>query len=144
MGNSKKLQKIQTGTLSEEDKNWRTIEAKIINGKKVSVIQQKNLKERPSLPYYTETSDVYIVIDKNKELKQMAIYNPISHERLKDFDWSHNHKDSNYTFEKGELHVHPDINSEIRESRPATEKEKRYLKQILKEFNYDYTKIKFD
>lgn len=143
MGNGKKLQKIQTGTLSEEDKNWRTIEAKIINGKKVSVVEMKNKNDSSSLPRFSNTSDVYLIVDKYGEPKQMAIYSN-NHSRLKDFDWSHNHKDSNYSFEKGELHVHPDINSEIRDSRPATEKEKRYLKQILREFNYDYKKIKFD
>lgn len=140
MGGEAQLQKIISKELKKKEKNWETIDYKIVNGKKVSLIQKKNLKERPGLPLYTDTSDIYLIADSNGEIKQMAVYDTYTRKRLKDFDWRHEH----HEFKEWELHIHPDFKKSSRETRSPTENEKRELKQILKEFGYDYSKIKFD
>ena len=147
MGNEAQLKKIISKELKKEERFWETVRYKIVNGRKVSVICRKNPNDSSSLPYYTDTSDIYLILNRKENMiKQMAIYDTNTHFRVKDFDWSHNH---NNEFKKGELHIHPDVfenkvNNTGRETRPATEKEKRYLKYILKELGYDYSRIRFD
>ena len=140
MGDGKKLQAIKSGKMTDKERNWKTIETKIVKGKKVSVIKAKKENESAKMPRYSDTSDIYIVLDKDNKPKQMAIYNTETHQRAKDFDWNRHNED--YT--EGVLHVHIFDKDGNRIFKEPTELEKRYFKTIIREFNYDFSKIRYD
>lgn len=79
-----------------------------VDGLKVKIIK---LKADPTgthsnLPWYSDTSNVYIVLGNDGLAKQIRIYK--NHEPFKDFDWGHNHINKNTdgrTFPKLTVHV---------------------------------------
>lgn len=132
MGNARDFADIQSGR--DFNHEYKTIGKPVFlsTGEKAKVVQSKiNLN---SLPYYSVTSTYYVILDTNNKPKQMAKYDPTTHIRLKDFDWSHTHRE----FKQGHLHMQYFING-IREKDPRrpTEKEIRELKIVLKELGYD-------
>ena len=79
--------------------------SKIATGVKGTLIKKVGDKDtHTSLPYYSNTSDVYFRKNKNG-VCQARVY--IGNKKYLDLDWSHNHKNkgSNRMFEVGRVHV---------------------------------------
>ena len=103
MGDTAELKAIKEGTLDEEGSKYKKVNYKFINGKKVTVLKMKDSSRSTKMPLYTNTSDVLLMLNKEDEPIQMSYYNTTSHQRIKDFDWNHNHgKD----YLKYDLHIH--------------------------------------
>lgn len=85
---------------------YTTLEpSRIVNGVKGTLIKKIGDKDtHTSLPYYSNTSDVYFRKNKNG-ICQARVY--IGNKKYLDFDWSHIHKNegSNRVFEVGRVHV---------------------------------------
>lgn len=79
--------------------------SKIVNGVKGTLLKKVGDKDtHTSLPYYSNTSEVYFRQNKNG-VCQARVY--VGNKTYLDFDWSHNHtnKDSSRTFKAGRVHV---------------------------------------
>lgn len=78
--------------------------ARIVNGVKGHLIKKVGDSDtHTSLPYYSNTSDVYFRKNANG-VCQARVY--VGQKKFLDFDWSHIHKNSDgKTFDKGIVHV---------------------------------------
>lgn len=83
-------------------------DAFLVNGLKCKVIKLKTDPQgiHSNIPWYSNTSDAYVILGNDGLAKQIRIYK--DHEPLKDIDWGHIHK--NYStngaeFSKGVVHV---------------------------------------
>lgn len=76
---------------------------------RVLKLQADETGTHSSIPQFAKTSDVYLVLGADNKPKQMAVYK--NHRLLKDFDWTHQHKNASngQRFEKGVVHVHLDV-----------------------------------
>ena len=79
-----------------------------VDGLKCKVIKLKTDSKgaRSNLPWYSNSSDVYIVLGKDGYAKQLRIYK--DHEPYKDIEWGHNHinrKTDGKVFPKYTVHV---------------------------------------
>lgn len=83
-------------------------EAVTINGLRVKVIAKIDEDNHHSgLPYYSNTSDVYLKIERDgTEVEKAIVYK--DRKAILEIDWGHPHKGKNGhpTFKKGEVHVH--------------------------------------
>lgn len=83
-------------------------ESAVINGLRVKVIAKIGEDNHHSgLPFYSNTSDVYLKIEKNgNQVEQAIIY--VNRKAILEFDWGHPHsrKNGHPSFKKGEVHVH--------------------------------------
>ena len=80
----------------------------IINSMRVKIIAKIGEDDHHSgLPFYSNTSDVYLKIEKSgNQVEQAIIY--VNRKAVLEFDWGHPHKgkNGNPSFKKGEVHVH--------------------------------------
>lgn len=78
--------------------------ARTVNGVQGHLIKKVGDKDtHTSLPYYSNTSDVYVRKNANG-VCQARIY--VGQKMFLDFDWSHSHKNADgRTFDKGVVHV---------------------------------------
>lgn len=83
-------------------------ETVIINGLRVKVIAKIDEDNHHSgLPFYSNTSDVYLKIERDgAEVEKAIVYK--DRKAILEFDWGHPHKGKNGhpSFKKGEVHVH--------------------------------------
>ena len=116
-------------------------EAFYVDGLKCKVIKLKTDPQgtRSNLPWYSNDSDVYIVLGKDGHAKQLRIYK--DHEPNKDFDWGHNHT-NNHTngefFPKGTVHVQEYKSNMGRKGIPARKMNNEEIKvwgEIIKKLN---------
>ena len=81
---------------------------KYIDGKRVEFISKYGDKgHHAGLPYYSDTSDVYLKIKHNGDHAETAIVYK-DRKAILEFDWGHNHKGKNGSpdFSEGTVHVH--------------------------------------
>ena len=116
-------------------------ETATINGLRVKIIAKVGDDNHHSgLPFYSNTSDVYLKIEKGgSQVEQAIVY--VNRKALLEFDWGHPHKGKNggASFKKGEVHVHElhDINGTVQRNpkvkpRKMTEAEKAMYGEIIK------------
>lgn len=146
MGYETDLQDIKDDNFKEKKRHWKGNITKTIMGIKVELIEKKDENQQASLPFYSNNIFAYVTFNKKiKNLHQLALYDTKTHERVKDFDWNHQHG----KFKKGDLHVHDYgvgnfKNRKEIEPREPTKEEIIFIKQVFKEFGYDYTKAIYD
>ena len=83
-------------------------ESAVINGLQVKVVAKIDEDNHHSgLPFYSNTSDVYLKIERDGTLIEQAIIYQ-NRKAVLEFDWGHNHngKNGHPSFKKGEVHVH--------------------------------------
>lgn len=83
-------------------------ESVVINNLRVKVIAKIGEDNHHSgLPFYSNTSDVYLKIEKDgNQVEQAITY--VNRKAILEFDWGHPHsgKNGHPSFNKGEVHVH--------------------------------------
>lgn len=118
-------------------------EARFINGVRAKVVKLKTDKDgtHTSLPFFANTSDMYLHLGNENQPCQARLY--INRQSCLDFDWGHVHRNSDGTiFPKGVIHVQsysvkPD-GSIVRNSCKARYMSEREIEQygaIIKAFN---------
>lgn len=116
---------------------------KVINGIKAKVVKLKTdeLGTHSSLPQYSNSSDIYLRLGKDRLPCQAKVY--LSRRMCIDFDWNHTHNNSDGThFDKGTVHVQVySVNKDGTLSRRSdnarymTDREIELYGDVLKAFN---------
>lgn len=107
-----------------------------VAGVKILTKKEKRENEPDSTPRFSHTANTMYarMDDDKKKVVQIAVYR--NHEKIKDIEWGHFHKNTDgTTFKKGEVHVQEYVNGQRnRDGRLPTEEEKE-LARIVKEWH---------